>query len=294
MTLPKLGEPALGTDVGAAKPKSRRLVKSVERALGLLELLAASDGKLRLNTIAQRMGLNVSTCHHLLSTLVEHGYVGHAQDRTYFLGNKILELSGSHIGQFNLVEAAMTSLRALNEKTGETIHLAALQGDEMVTLTILESHHPVRVISGPGGKSEALHATATGKAILAWLPEREVSRILDRRGMGSFTEATITDRDALIEELRLVRRNGYAIDLEEFQAGVVCVGAAIRDQAGAVVGAFSCSMPGMRATDEYLQDIRADVVAAAAAISAALAKTVADAGDIETEYDAEDLVANAS
>jgi len=82
MTLPKLGEPALGTDVGAAKPKSRRLVKSVERALGLLELLAASDGKLRLNTIAQRMGLNVSTCHHLLGTLVEHGYVGHSQDRT--------------------------------------------------------------------------------------------------------------------------------------------------------------------------------------------------------------------
>ena len=119
MTLPKLGEPALGTNAGAAKPKSRRLVKSVERALGLLELLAASDGKLRLNTIAGRMGLNVSTCHHLLSTLVEHGYVGHAQDRTYFLGNKILELSGSRIGQFSLVEAAMESLRALNEKTGE-------------------------------------------------------------------------------------------------------------------------------------------------------------------------------
>jgi len=106
----------------------------------------------------------------------------------------------------------------------------------------------VRVDTGKIGKVEAPHATWVGKAILAWLPENEIGRIV-RGGMKRYTENTVTDIPALLESLRIVRRNGYAIDREEFLPGVICVGAAIRDQAGTVIGAISASTPTMRADD---------------------------------------------
>ena len=96
----------------------------------------------------------------------------------------------------------------INVSTGETVHLAVLQGDNVVTLLKREARHAVRVDTGPVGQSDAAHATATGKAMLAWLPEDEIRRILALKGMTRFTANTITDLTALIEELRLVRRNG--------------------------------------------------------------------------------------
>ena len=97
--------------------------------------------------------------------------------------------------------------------------------------------------AGFGGNANAAHATATGKAILAWLPPTELDRIVADKGLTAFTPNTITDIEKLGEELRLVRRNGYAIDREEFRPGVICLGAAIRDHAGAVVGSISVSSP---------------------------------------------------
>lgn len=277
-----------------SKRKPKRLVRSVERALGLMELLASTKGKLRLNRIASEMNLNISTCHHLLSTLVEYGYVGHTEDRAYYLGNKVLELSRSRIGQFNLVDIARNSLRKLNEKTGETVHLAELQDDKLITINVLESHHPVRVISGPVGKNDAIHATATGKAILAWLPEREIKRILDLHGMEVFTESTITDQEVLVEELRMVRRNGFAMDLEEFQPGVVCIGAAIRDQTGSVVGSFSCSLPEMRASETNLREIQSEVKEAATDMSAVLSKTVGNGDGSKVDFETKNYLSKAS
>jgi IclR family acetate operon transcriptional repressor len=265
--------------LGEGAPRGKRKIQSVERALAMLELLAEARGPRRLGDIAKTLGLNVSTCHHLLGTLLEHGYVAQsAQGRTYFLGNKILELSGSRMRQFNLADVVMDDLRALNESTGETVHLAVLQGDELVTLAVLDSHHAVRVVSGPGGKSNAIHATATGKAILAWLPETEIDRIVARRGLTKFTDNTITDYDALMDDMRHVRRNGFAVDNEEFQPGVICTGAAIRDYTGAVIGSFSCSMPTMRADKERIKAVQKAVRETAKNIS----KTLGGAVDSET------------
>lgn len=255
-----------------APQQPKRKIQSVERALRLLELLA--DGNLRLNAISKALDLNVSTCHHLLGTLLERGYVAQsAQDRSYFLGNRINELSRSRMRQFNIAEVAMTGLRELNESTGETVHLAVMQGEELITLAVLDSHHAVRVVSGPGGRSGATHATATGKAILAWLPEQEIERIIERHGLTRFTDKTIVDRRDLLENLRHVRRNGFSVDNEEYQPGVVCIGAAIRDHAGAVIGAFSCSMPRMRATRQHLNTVENDVKATARILSDAVGVT---------------------
>ncbi len=127
--------------------------------------------------------------------------------RGYALGARILYLSHACL-QVDLPRRAQSALDRINESTGETVHLAALQGDEFVTVLKREARHAVRVDAGALGTSDAAHATATGKAMLAWLPEDEIRRIVMGRGMTRFTPHTITDFDALIEALRLVRRNG--------------------------------------------------------------------------------------
>jgi IclR family acetate operon transcriptional repressor len=233
--------------------KTGRTIQSVDRALDVLEVLSASGTELALGEIAARTGLNSSTCHHLLSTMVARGYVGqNPRGRSYFIGTKILELSSSRVRQFNLVEVAMPELRRLNQQTRETVHLAAMQGHELTTLAMLESPHPIRVATDSAGKANAAHATATGKAILAWLPEMEIARVIAEKGLTSFTDRTITNIADLMEDLRHVRRNGYSMDREEFQPGVVCVGCAIRDHLGAVIGSIGCSMPEMRAGDDLV------------------------------------------
>jgi IclR family acetate operon transcriptional repressor len=253
---------------GASRGRAERhSIQSVDRALTLLETIAELGGETTLTELASRTGLNISTCHHLLSTLVKWGYVAKVPGRrTYALGGRILHLGHACLRQVDLPRRAQPFLERINALTGETVHLAVLQGDHLVTLAKREARHAVRVDAA--AQSDAAHATATGKAMLAWLPEDEIRRIAG--GMPRFTPSTITDFAALIEDLRLVRRNGFAIDREEFQPGVVCIGAAIRDHAGAVVGAISASAPTMRANEAQLARMREEVTVAARALSAEL------------------------
>jgi IclR family acetate operon transcriptional repressor len=257
-----------GTGSRVQSTKSGRTIQSIDRALDLLDILAAADGELALGEIATKAGLNSSTCHHLLATLAKRGYVGrNPRGRTYFLGARITELSNRRLKQFNLIDIAMPELRQLNIDTGESVHLAVMQGNALVTLAKLDSRLPVRVGSDEIGKANAAHATATGKAILAWLPEAEIARVIAHNGLWRFTDKTIGTIADLMEDLRLVRRNGFAIDQEEFQPGVVCVGVAIRDHAGTVIGSISSSMPAMRAAGRTLEQVKAAVKACGLAIS---------------------------
>jgi IclR family transcriptional regulator, acetate operon repressor len=257
-----------------AKPRVQRArdgdghsIQSVDRALYLLETIAEAGGEATLTELANRTGLNISTCHHLLATLIRRGFATKVPGRRlYALGARIFYLGHACL-QVDLPRRAQPYLEAVNQATGETVHLAALQGDSVVTLSVREARHAVRVDTGKVGKVEAPHATSVGKAILAWLPEDEIRRML-AGGMKSFTEKTITDLPALLESLRVVRRNGYAIDREEYLPGVICVGAAIRDQAGTVIGAISASTPTMRASDEHIALMRNEITAATRGLSA--------------------------
>jgi IclR family acetate operon transcriptional repressor len=259
--------------VSPAVPRQRgeqHSIQSVDRAITLLEAIAEAGGETTLTELSRRTRLNISTCHHLLSTLVQRGYVAKVPvRRSYALGARILYLSNACLTQVDLPARAAPFIEQINEKTGETVHLAVLQGDAMMKVAKRESRHPVRVDTGTLGKSDAAHATASGKAMLAWLPEGEMKRVL-AHGMTRYTANTITEWPALIEELRHVRRNGYSMDREEYQPGVICVGAAIRDHNGAVVGAISASTPTMRASDEHLALVREQITGAVRALSAEL------------------------
>jgi IclR family acetate operon transcriptional repressor len=245
----------------------RHNIQSVDRALFLLETIAEAGGEATLTDLSHRTGLNISTCHHLLATLIQRGFAAKVTGRRlYALGPRILYLSHACL-QVDLPRRAQPYLEEVNRVTGETVHLTALQGDAIVMVAVREAHHAVRVDTGHTGRMEAPHATSVGKAMLAWLPEDEMLRIL-AGGMKRCTEKTITEFPALLEALRHVRRNGYAMDYEEHLPGVICVGAAIRDQAGTVIGGISASTPTMRASDEHIALMRDQITAAARGLSA--------------------------
>ena len=241
-----------------------------------METIAEAGGEATLTDLANRTGLNISTCHHLLATLIKRGFAAKVPGRRlYALGSRICFLSHACL-QVDLPRRAQPYLEAINRATGEAVHLAALQGDTISVLAVREARHAVRVDTGKLGKLEAAHATSIGKAILAWLPDNEIHRIL-AGGLKRYTEHTITEMPALIDSLRKVRRNGYALDHEEHLPGVICVGAAIRDQAGTVIGGISASTPLMRADDEHIALMRDEINAATRALSAEFGEPAAQA-----------------
>ena len=266
--IPSTGIKARGGAVGKPASRPARSVQSVDRAIDILEVLSASGREMQLGEIAEAVGINVSTCHHLINTFVARGFVGrNPYNRSYFLGHRIVELSNARVQQFNLVERSAPELRRLNDATRETVHLAAMQGIELVTLIKIDSPHAVRVGTDSMGKANAMHATATGKAVLAWLPEQEIDRIVELSGLTDFTPRSCTSPSDLKEELRHVRRRGFAVDDEEFQLDVYCIGCAVRDAAGGVIASISCSMPKSRATKSQQMSVRRHVIECARNLS---------------------------
>lgn len=251
-----------------ARPGERNGIQSVDRAVTLLETIAEAGGEATLTEIAGRAGLNISTSHHLLSTLVHRGYVSKVPGkRSYALGGRIAYLNDACRREIELPQRAAPLMARITKTTGESVHLVALQREKMVTLArsglTRPAPPPIAVMGGA-------HAKASGKAMLAWLPEHESRRIVTAHGMIRFTPNTITEWPVLNEQLRLVRRHSFSIDREEFQPGMVCVGSAIRDHKGAVVAALAASTSTSRATDEHVALMREEVIAAALTLSAEL------------------------
>lgn len=255
--------PPMGRDHGG--------IQALDRAFLILDVIADAGGEAKLTEIAATAGLNVSTCHHLISTLHNWGYVSRGiNSRSYVLGSRILHLSAACLRQVDLPRRAQSFVDRLNDQTREAVQLAIMQDTNLVHILRREARHAVRVEAGFGGNANAAHATATGKAILAWLPPTELDRIVADKGLTAFTPNTITDIEKLKEHLRLVRRNGFSIDREEFRPGVICLGAALRDHAGAVVGSISVSAPAFRSTPDYIEQMKVHLIAAADELSVEL------------------------
>lgn len=251
--------------IGSEPFEGTRQIQSVVRALGILEVLAGERDGLVLSELSSRVGLNTSTCHHLISTLAARGYVLHlGRSRGYALGAKVQALVDVAAGESDPRELLKDDLRLLGEQIGHGVQFAVLAETSLVTKLSYPSpdldgaREPDQLI-----KMHALHATATGKAILAWLPEIELVRVILANGLPQYTGKTHTTLSGLIEELRLVRRRGYSIDDEELKDGVVCIGAALRDPGGAIIGSISMTAPSDRMTDEYRAEIAKKMVSAA-------------------------------
>ena len=239
----------------AATPKrTRRSVQSVDRALDLLEALAAADGEVAITALAGRTGLHVSTVHRLLATLLRRGYVRQNPDTSrYFAGAKLATLAEGRSRYGELRLRARPLLRSLTESTRETANLVVLDDMQAVYIDTVPSPQVVRLFTSIGNRTP-LHATGAGKVLLANLAVARRDALLERLDLRGYTPRTMTDRAVLRRALDDVRDKGYAIDDEEYDEGVRCVavavagaGAAGREAtSGAPVAALSISAPANR------------------------------------------------
>ena len=194
-------------------------VQSVERAFEVLEIMAGAGDAIGLSQLAEMSGLPLPTIHRLTRTLVGLGYVRQLPSRQYALGPKLIRLGESAtrmIGAWSRPQ-----LVDLVKATGETANMAMLDGTMAVYVAQVPSEHSMRMFTEVGRRVYP-HSTGVGKALLSQLSDDDVRRIVARTGMPAQTANTITEPDALIADLELIRHRGYAVDEGEQEVGVRC------------------------------------------------------------------------
>lgn len=228
------------------------MVKSVFSALRVLEEVASRQVS-GVTEISRALQMPKSSVHRLLATLSDAGWVraSGADVPRYVLTSKALVIGRMVSPELGLREAARPEMVRLRDATQETVHLSVREGDEVVIVERIDSEQPVRVYSALGSHG-AMHTTASGKAVLAALPEDEVDRFM-RAGLHPRTVNTITDVERLHAELVAVRRNGYAVNRGENRLEVAAVAAVIRDDDGRPIGALNVTAPASRTSDADLQ-----------------------------------------
>lgn len=234
-------------------------VRTVDRALTILKLFIDCDIAVSLTDISCKVQLNKSTAYRLLQTLVKNGFMEQSlQTGKYNLGVAVLALGDAFLRQNDLCQRAHEALVQLRNRCGETIHLAVLEGSEVVYLDKLPGLHPIGLMSSRVGGRSPVHCTGVGKVLLAY-KTNDVNIPSDTtRNFRSFTPHTITTQKALDGELSKIRQNGYGIDSEEHEIGVACIAGPIFDHLG-ILAAISVSGPVERITanmDEFVKLVR--------------------------------------
>ena len=223
-----------------SKPKN--LVQTIERASSILDILGQSQQGTSIRELSTKINLPKGTIHRLLSSLLYFGYVRQdPKTRNYFLGFKLVELGNLLLGQLDLRKEAEHFLRDLAEGTNETVHMVVIDRDEVVYIEKVESEQNsggLRMASRVGLRNP-IHSCAVGKVLLADFSDEALDHFLRGKNLMKRTENTMTDPIQLKEHLKLVRKQGFAIDDEENEKGIRCVAAPIRNGADKVVAAIS-------------------------------------------------------
>lgn len=215
-------------------------------------------GQAGVSKIADHQNLPVSTVHDHLRTLEEYNYVI-KEGNSYRIGTRFLELGGYARSQMPIYQTAAPEIRELAQETGEHANLMIEEQGKGVFLYKVKGRDAVQ-LDTYAGMRVYLHTTAAGKAMLAYMSEERVQRILDISGLPKVNENTVTDRGKFLEELREIRDVGYAIDNGERVKGVCCVGAPIVGKNGNVLGGVSVSGPWSRIQNDRLHDELPDKV----------------------------------
>lgn len=234
--------------------ESNTPVRTTARSFDIIETLRELDGA-RLTEVSAHLDLPDSTVHNHLRTLVQRGYVIR-NDNTYRVSLRFLEIGEYARSRRKICEVAKPEIDKLAAETDESASLLVQEDGQGVYVYDAQADTSIPVDTQPG-KHVALHATALGKAILAYLPESRVDEIIEQRGLPARTEKTITDRDELAAELETIRETGYAVDSEERVRGIRCVAVGIKNENGQVIGTISVSGPSSRIDadpDERLLD----------------------------------------
>jgi DNA-binding IclR family transcriptional regulator len=253
------------------RDKSNYIIQSVAHALDVLEEFRGDHDELGVTELSKKLKLHKNNVFRILATLQSRNYI--EQNKTndnYRLGIKCLELGQTFIQQRGLLKQAQPILRELAESSGETSYISILRSNEVVYLDAVETTSTVRVISRVG-LHMPVHATAAGKALIAFESEEELQKRFHSTELPRFTKSTITGTEDLLKNLEAVRGLEYATDLEEFEEGLHCIAGPVRDYTRKVIAAISVSGPAHRLSDEKIEQSIGPVVARCAkALSARL------------------------
>ena len=248
---------------------AQNTIKSLDRAMEVFEFLSESQGK-ALTTLAKDLNQSPATVYRILVTLEGRGLVEFdAIDQVWHVGPRAFIIGSRFLRRTSLVDRARPLLRALMETTGETANLGIEQNGHVLFVSQVETLASIRAFFPPGTLSR-LHASGIGKALLAQMDEARVDRFLAGSPLERFTEFTLIDRDALIEDLKSTRLRGYAIDGEERNLGMRCIAAPVFDIHGDAIAGLSVSGPTSRVGTDQISALSNAVVAAAKELSAAI------------------------
>lgn len=241
-------------------------VQSVDRAITVLEILAR-EGSAGVSEVAAEIGVHKSTAFRLLAALEERDLVEQNVDRgKYQLAFGILRLASAIPARIDMVRQAQPVVDDL------AVHL-----DETINLAVVREHYVVNVQQARGsaavashnwvGQLTPIHATSSGKVLLAHMSPAQRDHLLDKTGLTAYTPQTVTSRAVLLDELDNIRAEDYATTFEELEAGLNAAATSVRDHTGAVVGALSISGPAYRFDKARIDAVEDDLKAAAAQIS---------------------------
>jgi len=219
-------------------------VRVLRKAVTVLETLSAAGRPVGLAELARRINYPKPTIYRILRSFLELGYLARDGATGFYLPTARLALLGRHGQALDLRRRALPALERLHRKFNETVNLGVLEGDEISYVAYLETTRPLRLMVRPGIK-DPFYCTALGRAIAAFLPEREQRDLVNRVKFEPLTPKTVRNRPALRKILLETRRRGWAIDDEECDLGVVCLGVPLRD-GGSPVGAVSITIPRTR------------------------------------------------
>jgi DNA-binding IclR family transcriptional regulator len=250
--------------------KERYLINSILRAAGILRCFSRGKGTFKMSEISAQVSLDRSTTYRILLSLEKCGLVG-KDPRTgeYSLGPAALEIGSAILGRADLIQIAKPVMADLASKAQETVNLAVLSETEILYIDKVDSPRSVGVMSKVGQRNP-VYCTSLGKTLLAFQPEEEQAKILKAIALKPLTPNTITNKKKLIQELRAVRKQGYALDRREIEVDVECISAPIRDYRGSAVAAVSISGPQRKIGTPQERKFVTAVVQAAAQISAQL------------------------
>jgi DNA-binding IclR family transcriptional regulator len=240
-------------------------VQSVDRAVTVLEILARL-GEAGVTEVADELGVHKSTAFRLLGVLESRGLVGQEQERgKYYLGAGVLRLAGAAAVRLDISQEGAAVCKQLADELGETVNIAVLESDAAVN--IMQARGPASVTAQNWlGRRTPLHATSSGKALLAYQPAPVQEAVLGRK-LPRLTERTVTSAAELRRQLGEVVERGFAVAVEELELGLRAVAAPVRAHDGSVIGAISVSVPAYRLDEERLPQVVKGTVSAAEELS---------------------------
>ena len=249
-------------------PETRYLVPGLVRGMRLLEQFTHNQQEWSLSELARALELPRSTVFRLVYTLEQLKYLErHPQHKTYQLGNRVLNLGFEYLASQELLEVVRPFLTTLNEQTGCSVHLGVLDDREVVYLLRIAGRQHLASNVGVGTRFPA-HATTMGRVLLSELSLPELQQLYEDEVLEQVTEQTAASVPELHQLLYEERERGYTLSLSAFEAGVVSVGAAVRDSSGKIVAAINITGPETVFDREVLEgEIKDRVLEAAGAIS---------------------------